>query len=248
MKILELINEEDAFQTQRKVIKGSRSEPIVNMMKSGEYNKRVIGSGADAVVFNTNDPHTVLKMQKFDRSKTNARRPDAFSAFVDWLMKTPEAKNNIHFPRVYKYKTHIASNGERVSTYEIERLHGVEELSDMQLESVLQYLYGDNWRQIVFHGVENGYFRPMHEITAPEAISLSDFEEDEQTYMIATLLDPFGSRRKNMVAEEYIKAADLLKMYINSDSSVGSADLHIGNIMYRLGAHIPIPIFNDPMF
>ena len=249
MKILEIINEVDAFETKAKVVKGDKSAAIRRVGFMPDKNKRLIGYGQDASVFRANDPHTVIKLQKRQTSPSK----DGFSAFTNWLIKTPEAKNNIHFPRIYKQKKYVNDAGEVSYTYEIEKLFGVEELSNKQLESVLENIYGDNWIKIIKDGVNNGYFRNFEDLDfsgkETEKSILDSFDDDELTYIIGLLLDPeHTAYTKYIVNPEYKTAVKLLLKFAKSASAVGKIDLHIGNIMYRLGPHAPIPVFSDPMY
>lgn len=249
MKILDIILEIDAYDTTRKTIQGDKSAPLKRVGFKADVNRRAIGVGQDASVFHSRDPHTVIKMQKRQHEPSK----DGFSAFVNWLLKTPEAKNNIHFPRIYKQKKYINDEGEVSYNYEIEKLFGIEELSNKQLESVLEYIYGDNWIKIIKDGMNNGYFRNFEDVDFSgqdtEKSILDSFEDDELTYIIGTLLDPERqSFTKYIVNDEYKNAVRLLLKYAYGRNSVGSIDLHIGNIMYRLGPHVPIPVFSDPMY
>lgn len=89
-------------------------------------------SGNFASVYNSgNDPHMVNRVERKPLKANN------YKLFVDFLTNSNEARNNIHFPKIYTVKTYADESGKKRSEYKIEKLHHLYDLNEHELDAIL---------------------------------------------------------------------------------------------------------------
>ena len=89
-------------------------------------------SGNFASVYTSgNDPHMVNRVERKPSRQNN------YKIFVDFLTNSNEARNNIHFPKIYTVKTYADESGKKRSEYKIEKLHHLHELNEHELDAIL---------------------------------------------------------------------------------------------------------------
>lgn len=236
MKIEQIINEIYSTYVRERPV--GRREAI-RRLKDREQNviksPNALGSGYFSKVYNNSrDPHTVKKLASRRTSFDN------FNLYAEWIVSNPEAKANIHFPRIYGITKNKVVNGPLYSgnrdknfyqDYEIEKL--VEDPPEHQLLAVFE---------TYVKSFDNNF------------VNIDDIrerEDDLKLVLIGGIEDVlYGTNYSGIKLNESLEnAAILLKELVNKLTSEGhrfTLDLHLGNIMFRVGAHAPIPVITDP--
>lgn len=104
-----------------------------------------IGRGVfSRVVPHPEDPHLVQKYNIHPLGPKRARVADGFEQYVDFLIKY-NLMDNVHFPKVYKVKTVTDAGGERKNFYEIEKLYPLRQMTDEELASISENVFGSSY-------------------------------------------------------------------------------------------------------
>lgn len=239
MKITEILTE--IYRTD--VVSSKRSyndmrKTLNNRMKLSDSPSKT-GEGHYAVVLpNARDPHTIRKLSKRKVSDHN----DGYHPFADWVVNNPEIKSNPHFPKIYKKRAITDDEGtEEIVDYVIEKLTPIDKLNMEQIIAIL-----DTYFKLKLDYSPS--YIPKEEDT--------DYviEEEDIDYIIESfsliIRDYIQRGRSNIgeiLSDQLIQACRALRdFYSESHMYNRNVDTHRYNIMYRLGAHTPIPVITDP--
>lgn len=189
-----------------------------------------LGGGRTADVYaNKNDPHTVNRRSKIRNKEGN---DVDYDVFADWLINSPEVRDNPHFPRIYKAEKNISNSKyyhqpHHAKDYEVERLSPLDKLDSTALRAVLRTHFRVN--SITEEEFEQmDVFPDMVGIFAEEFVSNPGYDDVEMV--------PVGK----------FKAALLLIKEFLNETGLGF-DAYYENIMVRRGPMGMQLVLTDPV-
>jgi len=219
MKILELLEAEfETRQTQKQFTKSfDDAKDIRNLENS---TKASIGTGRYGRVYNTNDPHTIIKRNHF---AANPDR-DGYYLYATEIIKSGIAKTNPYFPRFYNIKTFKDKSGHIKYRFEMERLHTAKEVGDEIIYAITEQLFGEE----AIKKFDSKYFGSN---------TVSRLSEMMEIYLF--------TKTPNVSDEKFMEAINFIRENVIKKYNLRS-DLHSENIMFRLSPY-PQVVITDPV-
>lgn len=219
MNILDLIEQYDTERSER-FVKSAR----VNM-DMREPTAKPLGKGTNAKVYDhPKDPHMVNRVTK---AYNNASHEKSYDTFIEAMLDDPDAKTNIHFPRVYGVRKFKSREGKVRARYETERLVPMQSVELEVLKAAIDSVYELDYEK---YPVEN-----VSKLGVTFAMQM-------QT---AITYDAYDS----ITSDELVRALKFVKKVRETiaPNSYGGFDLHDENIMLRLTPTGPQIVFSDPL-
>lgn len=213
----------------------------------------VIGSGAYAVVQQTQDPFMVRKKYKYPITDK-----ESYLNYINTIRNM--INRNPYFPRVYKVVMQKSAEKQR-PTYELEKLHKLSETSFEVLEYLLlRYFPGKttkkeiaqikNTQLINFHKPSSAaslFAKKMDELTriVLTTIKLRPIDQNNIGDFISDLVTVMQQKMKN-VEPELVEALVVIASLVMVEPKNRGIDMSSANFMVRLSPY-PQIVFTDPL-
>lgn len=221
MKILEIL---EAYETERRMHPQLDRGAAYMKVKAAQTipSDKFLGRGLYSTVSTDDDDHLINKRSH------SMYEYDNFHEFAEWVINNDRVRNNPHFPRIYEVDETPVDKGtyeygrpkkHRVVDYKIEKLYPSNQLNPEQCMACLESTFGrsDNVN--------------THKACTTLFMMLRD-----------SIYNP-----EHVVSDSWKEALVLLNQFMDIMGVDVFEDLHSNNIMFRLGAHAPIPVINDPV-